>query len=1022
MGDRIGTGLPGGLLIPAKLVHDTLRPVGALPVDSSYSQATSRPGHGTPTDDLSRLVAHIHASQAEDMLLRTIKAGMPGRNGVQVAVRKTSETADQFMGWNGPGYQNGVAFVEFGALLHTRFDAVTIPSTQEVVVFRTTGSTNGAARTIDPDARTVGALGQVLLQGADWNYPALVVIPETERILLQFADAIRYSDDKGATWSIYSEEPADTSATDFGRSRMAYYRSDIGMLVEDTATAGTVHQLASSDLGATFTEVDAHAGFGSSVSFISTEDGLFAMYIRDADGFAVVRRISSPFEDLSDVTEVVISATTYADAALSADPDGTLYAHIRRTTPSAAIELWVSTDAGATWLQMLSDTFNMQNGSDDFLKEMQAVSSYGSIVLISNWVTSPSPEIGLVAVWLGGWQAVTSAGSQNPRLRPGFQENWIPVELPQNTSATWTETGTASALVSPGELERITTGLDVSYHSRTVIAATPDTEQLILWEGRIDSGGTLGTKRFTINGRMADGAFDYQWSLTFDTTGYRVEDEVAAAQIGSDELMDLTSEIVLLIWADQGTIRTFWWRPGEHGVNIGPTGALADGGVSAGGTRINWGHETPGSVTSHSKQLHFIRRGVTVSGNTIYEPQTGVDNIRGKPLTRIPIPIPGLGVAPLAGYMSATAGPGRRDDGYDVPAAYDYPITNVFPRLSPSPDSRWRSQDLTEQVLTFRFAEPSWIGDSIGMYISGANFRGAFLESSSDGSTWTTRGQINLSKGFEGLDGVRTGDSMLPDPGTTPATRYLFEGQTVGGHAYLSPTVARRIAGQTAGGWSPTTTVLPVIDLADVAGGDPLAPTGVKLVMPAGLLVIHLTSRLIVDWWRVRIPAQISPDSYFEAGCIMVGKLVPFGDRIDWGRGDELIPNTLQTRDPYGTSRVRELGPPAKRWSIHWQQGTNHCEIRKGPDVDYVSADLGLPLAGDEDVLYQLFGLIKETKGGEVPCLAIEEIPDENQTLNDDTRFLYGRLTSSARGNNVAGDLGTDEQQRIESLVFDEIK
>ena len=73
-------------------------------------------------------------------------------------------------------------------------------------------------------------------------------------------------------------------------------------------------------------------------------------------------------------------------------------------------------------------------------------------------------------------------------------------------------------------------------------------------------------------------------------------------------------------------------------------------------------------------------------------------------------------------------------------------------------------------------------------------------------------------------------------------------------------------------------------------------------------------------------------------------------------------------------------------------------------------------------MLYQLFGLIAETKGGEVPCLAIEEIPDENQTLNDDTRFLYGRLTSSARGNNVAGDLGTDEQQRIESLVFDEIK
>jgi hypothetical protein len=51
----------------------------------------------------------------------------------------------------------------------------------------------------------------------------------------------------------------------------------------------------------------------------------------------------------------------------------------------------------------------------------------------------------------------------------------------------------------------------------------------------------------TINGQLADGAFEYSWQITFDTTGYRVTDVVAAAQIGTDELMDLTTEIVLLI-------------------------------------------------------------------------------------------------------------------------------------------------------------------------------------------------------------------------------------------------------------------------------------------------------------------------------------------------------------------------------------------------------------------------------------------------------------------------------------------
>jgi hypothetical protein len=171
---------------------------------------------------------------------------------------------------------------------------------------------------------------------------------------------------------------------------------------------------------------------------------------------------------------------------------------------------------------------------------------------------------------------------------------------------------------------------------------------------------------------------------------------------------------------------------------------------------------------------------VTVSSTDLYEPQNGVADIRGKPITRIPIPVPDLGGAPLAGFMSATAGPGRRDDGFDVPAEYDYPVRNLFPRLAPSPDARWRSNDLTEQIFTFQLAEDSWIGDSIGLYISGANFRTAVLESSPDGVTWTARGTLNLAEGFEGLEGVLTGESMVPAITTADAERFLFEGSAVG--------------------------------------------------------------------------------------------------------------------------------------------------------------------------------------------------------------------------------------------------
>jgi len=90
--------------------------------------------------------------------------------------------------------------------------------------------------------------------------------------------------------------------------------------------------------------------------------------------------------------------------------------------------------------------------------------------------------------------------------------------------------------------------------------------------------------------------------------------------------------------------------------------------------------------------------------------------------------------------------------------------------------------------------------------------------------------------------------------------------------------------------------------------------------------------------------------------------------------------------------------------------------------VDYVGPTTGIPMVGDEDVLYRLFGHLQEMESGQVPCVAIEEIPDADTTLTDSTRFVYGRLTSSARGNGTAGDLGVNEQQRIEALVFDEIK
>ena len=1025
MGDRIGTAIPGGLLIPSQLTHDKLRPVVSPPTaaDSSYTQATSRPGHGKPLDALSRLTAHIHNSQSEDVFLRAIKAGMPGRDGAQLGYRLASDSGDsQYRGWNPPIYANGQVFPEYGLTSYGRLDAVTIPSTQEILLFRTESPPSalvaGGSRVISPSSRAFSTLGATIAVSGLWDYPSLVVIPETERVLLQFGNTVHYSDDKGATWSTYSEDPFVGNVATFGRSRMAYFRGDVGMLVQDTGAGDIVHQLASSDLGATFQLVGTTSGMGSSVALVSSPDGLFAFYVRTSDTFPVIRRLSSPFEDLTNTEETPITGAAALAGSLTADPDGTLYAHIRLV--SGVIETWASIDAGVTWTDY--GTAHTSGSAANWLAVEATVPSLGSVVMFGPWAAPVANKKGISALWLGGWQAVTSDGSTSPSSRTAFTENWTPIELPQNAGATWTETGAASTLVAPGELERVTVA-STSFHTRTTTVLTPDVEQLVLCQLRVDSGGDLATRVCHVGGRMANGVFDYRWAVNFSTAGFRVYDIVTPAQVGSDELFDLTSDAVVLIWANRGTIRTYWWRPGQSRVNIGPAGSLVDNaGAPAATGFLRWGHGVAGTCTSHWTQFQWARQQLSVSPLNIYEPQNGPTLILGKPITRYPVPVPDIG---SAGFISATSGPARRDDGYTVPAEYDYPITNAFCRLSPSPDSRWRSANLDEQILAFKFPEQTWVGDSLGLFVSGANFRTAYLESSPDGVTWTTRGTLNLAEGFESLAGLRTGSALIPGAGVAPpADRYLFEGTLVGGHAHLGgvPPAVRRIVANTAGGWTSATTAKPVITLEGVESTDPGSPAGMRLVFPSGLLVVHLTTQLLVDWWRIRIPVQDCPDDYFEAGILMAGKLAAFGDRIDWGRGDEMIGNAAVSVDSYGTSRARQLGPPRRRWSIHWQSGTNHCEIRSGADVDYVGPTTGIPMVGDEDVLYRLFGHLQEMESGQVPCVAIEEIPDADTTLTDSTRFIYGRLTSSARGNGTAGDLGVNEQQRIEALVFEEIK
>ena len=171
----------------------------------------------------------------------------------------------------------------------------------------------------------------------------------------------------------------------------------------------------------------------------------------------------------------------------------------------------------------------------------------------------------------------------------------------------------------------------------------------------------------------------------------------------------------------------------------------------------------------------------------------------------------------------------------------------------------------------------------------------------------------------------------------------------------------------------------------------------------------------------MRIPTQDAPAAYFEAGIVAVGRVLPFGDRCDWQTSATAEPNAIATADQRGTSYATETGPPLRSMTVSWQDAANLAGIRESVAPDYRGVSGGRALVADEDIPYQMVGVLEELRSGEIPCVLIEELPAATGMLIDRQRVLYSRIGSAVTMNRISGDLGTDEIVRVESITFNEI-
>ena len=1054
MGQRVDK-TPRGLVLASDVFDlSNLAPVGAPGgLLSTYEARGAGPGQAESTDAEVRLNPAISGGQTQPVELITRAAGMPERGGVEMLWRLESENTDG-SAWRSctrPSQQaQWIAAVWSDLDPHETFDLVVTRDEQAIVcLFVETTGPNAIEATsfdfaaasptwspsvvasVDPyDAASAPQLvsdnvvagcalpsGRVLAMGKDPN-------SATGR----FAYA---SDDQGATWFQYAAAE-DMNTTNPVRWRMAYYRGDVVLFAE--SAFGQIYQTGSGDLATTFQFVSFLDACGSDVAVdVLPEDaGLVLSYIRDADSHPVVRVISGAFSPFADALEVEVAAVPLDYMTSAIDGVGNVWVFGVPTATPNRIAVWQSTDAGQSFIAR-PDLY-ASNDADTFLRKLTAAFVRGWAVVAHTWTADESAALNgsIGTLWAGGW---SSFQTQNWAGLDGIEVGitGIPIEIPSNMSG-WALVGIAPTLEPPGELQFNTTG---AVASSVVYQLDPGEPILAMFEFALTAGDGSSTTAdvFFAAAHSDPGLSDHELLGKVDALNGRIRflDVYGASDVG-DIAIDVTLPVQVVISIDvTGRYLVLYKRPWATRWQRGPESApffLTNGGGALPASRYRFGHGSTGTNTSRWRQWCAVnlKIGTRLSGvgYTPAEP-FGVLPYGGE-VTGAPRPIPEVGSESAAAFLSATRGPGRIDEQYAIAPVFDYGADRLLPILSPSPDEPFRTVDAaSEVVLVFEYGAATTLGPAWQWAFAflRTNFKTAVVERAVIGLPWVAVGTYNAAIGFEGLTYSSLGNYMRPGAGTVAAGRKLRRNELAGGFAIFAGGVTRRIKGNGPGTWADpgaTTTLFAEVELETPP---PTLSGSVDLVSPNGVLLVDHTGAQPLPhsrYWRIRIPIQANPDGYVQIGALLGGSVAVFGKQWSRGWSREMRSNTSRRVTRYGTIRKRQEGPPARRWSMSWADGVNEWRIRDAASPDYLAHVGGTPLAMQDDVWTLLYGLLEETRGGEVPVVALAVVRPGVTSITDRTLFLYGSWDSSVQFNQVEGDEGDREFMRGDPITITEIR
>lgn len=802
----------------------------------------------------------------------------------------------------------------------------------------------------------------------------------------------------------------------------------------------------------------------------------FSQYVCRAIGNAW-----QPFADIPDTVIYTLDPQTGAQTDLQIgftmwfDEDAALYAMVvddlnsgSSSIPSRGWErisylVCRSVDFGRSWEEWKAWTYESAD-DETYLEKFDCDCTAGRALLITRYSEGETPNDyagpSVCCVYLGGFSDHTNPSILDTKnfkdldyigLADSNDGNWnsgrlyMPIGLPQNTG--WTYSGVAGTITLGCDLN-IANAIGQNPFYAESLDTTQNDALYVEFEMRLDTGGSLANDYVLVAMQLGDAAtYEYRVHIRVGPTGIRIRDYNGAVNIGADILFDTSTRFkfrAILDKSGSDKFRCWWARSEDHHREWteGPAGNVANAGAGWGPDRVEWGH-WGGAIANDSNWFYFGYCGYPSywSPRSKDEPADDWENYIDLHAKSYPTVGPYLiedGVK-----IRASSGPSRLDETFDVEAAYDYPISNIDPRISPSPNRPWRSDSITradiQLVYTMRTTAGSIFSDNDPtlVYMLNTNIKEFYVDGWN--GAWAVLGHAIASDGYSGYAWDRREERVRPASATaTHGEHWLYHEAHKGDTMLLKAgedDAPVKITHNSEGAWysdgvGGVATKIPTvaIDPDALAGLDTGGTTASIWRRDFGIIIAQSVS-LAYDLIRIRIPDHITADGYFQIGNLYVGPCFVFGKSYDneWTIEEQGNVDIIERRD--GGRRSRVLGP--RRRLVTFSLANTAIDLcptqQPNPSPDFVS---GLvpgsvnAIATPHDTSRMVMGVVDRAQGADLPvvlCRYVEQYDARYEIqLNVPLGQHYGRIVTDPSVDNVIGTELHNEVERMSRVTIEE--